>query len=468
MPPPAPRASASSRTAPSTTAHTRSSWAWSWPMPSKGGRRQAATGADAGGLAEALSAVARVPADWVALGFSAADIERPLRRGVETERFSELARRQDELTPDELDELYRYRLRRLQARLRRLDRVRASDDEEGIRTALEDTDARIAELQRLEELRQAAGMPAGYEVDLLAKTAAVDRLLELSRRRVPGLIAGSETPPEQPAGNERIREGAFRPTAQDVPVYILAPRSIPSDAVARNVEAVAGQGARLHLVHDATEVPREGAIPPLVLNWGSAEPIAADLVALNRPDAVRISSDQVESIRRLGDLAPRTVARPDDTGLLGSERVVAKRRHGARGTGKAVIWADAGWSERVRYDLFQEFIPERREYRVSVLSGQIASAHLKQPPEGTSPEDLRPGWSFERAQVLPRAVAATAREAARRIGLDYAGVDVIEDLRSGRVYCLEANAAPGMSEDTLRSVYGHIQQTLRGRLARAS
>ena len=106
--------------------------------------------------------------------------------------------------------------------------------------------------------------------------------------------------------------------------------------------------------------------------------------------------------------------------------------------------------------------------RVSVLSGRVASAYLKRPSEGASPEDLRPGWSFERAEALPRAVAATAREAARRIGLDYAGVDVIEDLRTGRVYCLEANAAPGMSEDTLRSVYGHIQQTLRGRLARAS
>ncbi len=437
-------------------------------MPSKGGRREAAGGVGTGGLAEALSAAAQVPPDWVALGFSAADLARPLQRGVETERFSDLARRQDELNPEELDELYRYRLRRLQARLRRLDRVRASEDEEEIRAALDDLDARLAELRHLDEIRQAAGQPAGYEVDLASRAAAVDRLLEIARRRPPGLIAGANTAPDQPSGNERVREGAFQPSAQDVPVYVLVPRSIPSEAVARNVEAVAGQGARLHLVHDAADVPRDGNVPPLVLNWGSAEPMPADLVALNHPDAVRISSDQVESIRRLGDLAPRTVARPDDIGLLGSERVVAKRRHGARGSGKAVIWSDAGWSERVRYDLFQEFIPERREYRVSVLSGRVASAYLKRPPEGASPEDLRPGWSFERAEALPRAVAATAREAARRIGLDYAGVDVIEDLRTGRVYCLEANAAPGMSEDTLRSVYGHIQQTLRGRLARAS
>jgi glutathione synthase/RimK-type ligase-like ATP-grasp enzyme len=162
------------------------------------------------------------------------------------------------------------------------------------------------------------------------------------------------------------------------------------------------------------------------------------------------------------------VARPDDTSLLGSERVVAKQRHGARGSGKAVIAADAAPRERVRYDLFQEFIPERREYRVSVLSGRVVSAYLKRPPQGTSSEELRPLWSYEQAHVLPAAVVSTAREAARRIGLDYAGVDVIEDLRTGRFLCLEANAAPGMSPETLRSLYAHIQQTVRGRTARAS
>jgi glutathione synthase/RimK-type ligase-like ATP-grasp enzyme len=118
--------------------------------------------------------------------------------------------------------------------------------------------------------------------------------------------------------------------------------------------------------------------------------------------------------------------------------------------------------------MFQEFIPDRREYRVSVLSGRVVSAYLKRPPENASSENLRPDWSFERARVMPRSVVAVARDAARRVGLDYAGVDVIEDTRTGRVYCLEANAAPGMSEETLRSLYGHIQNTLRGRLARAS
>jgi glutathione synthase/RimK-type ligase-like ATP-grasp enzyme len=205
----------------------------------------------------------------------------------------------------------------------------------------------------------------------------------------------------------------------------------------------------------------------LILNWGSVKPLPQEAVALNQPEAVRVASDQVESLGRLRELAPRTVVNPGDLALLGSNQVVGKRRHGSRGSGKALLPADGPQAERAGYDCFQEFIPDRREYRVSVLSGRIVSAYLKRPPEGATPDDLRPAWSFERSQVIPRSVAAVAREGARRVGLDYAGVDVIEDLQTGRVYCLEANAAPGMSAETVKSVYAHIQQTLRGRLARA-
>jgi glutathione synthase/RimK-type ligase-like ATP-grasp enzyme len=105
---------------------------------------------------------------------------------------------------------------------------------------------------------------------------------------------------------------------------------------------------------------------------------------------------------------------------------------------------------------------------VSVLNGRVVSAYAKQPPTGANLEDLRPEWTHQLVTTLPAAVVATAREGARRIGLDYAGVDVIVDRRTGRALCLEANAAPGMSEQTLSSLYAHLQQTLRRRLRRAS
>ena len=146
--------------------------------------------------------------------------------------------------------------------------------------------------------------------------SSVDQLLELARRRPPELVAGSDIASAQPAGEVQLPPIAFHATPDDVPLYILAPRSLPSEALARNVEAVAHQGANLQLVHAPSEIPREGELPPLVLNWGGSDSLPADLIALNRPEAVRMASDHVESVRRLGGLAPRTVLRPDDMHLL--------------------------------------------------------------------------------------------------------------------------------------------------------
>ncbi len=437
-------------------------------MPSKAGRRTTSATPVLGPPVASRTQVLRSREEWDAAGFTVTEIDRPLRRGVDVERSNELSARADALSADEAEELYRYRLRRVASRLRQLARARTREDEESIRNALAELDARLAEVGRLEDARQRSGLPSGYPLEIDQRQLAVDQLLEIARQRVPGLVAGSDVPPARSAGDVRVPAVAFRGTPDDAPVYILAPRSVPSDALSQNIEAVARQGANLHLVHDASEIPQGAEMPPLVLNWGRSEGLPDDLVALNRPSAVRIASDQVESIRRLAELAPRTVLRPQDMQLLGSERVVAKRRQGARGSGKAVIAADAAWGERVHHDLFQEFIPDRDEFRVSVLNGRVVSAYAKRAPAGTDPENLRPAWSHELVTTLPAAVASVARDGARRIGLDYAGVDVIVDRRTGRTYCLEANAAPGMSEQTLRSLYGHLQQTVRRRLARAS
>ena len=437
-------------------------------MPSKAGRQATATILGVGLLTAGRAAIERSREEWDAAGFAAAEVARPFRQGIDVERFNELAESEESLTPDEAEELYRLRIRRAMSRLRQLARARTHGDEESIRAALEDLDGRLANLRRLEAARRLAGLPVDYPLDLDQRQAAIDQLLEIASRRVPGLVAGSDVPPPQSLGEVRLPSIPFRVAANDVPVYILAPRSLPSEALARNVEAVAQHGARLRLVHDPSEIQREGEMPPLVLNWGSNETLPTDLIALNRADAVRIASDQVESVRRLAELAPRTVLRPHDFPLLGAEHVVAKRRQGARGSGKAVIAADAPWSERVHHDLFQEFVSARREFRLGVLNSKVISAYEKHAPAGTDPENLRPEWRHERIQTLPASVVAVAREGARRIGLDYAGVDVIVDRRTGRTYCLEANAAPGMSEDTLRSLYAYLQQTVRHRLARAS
>ncbi len=288
------------------------------------------------------------------VAFDAAELARALRRGVEVDRFNELAGRQQSLAPAESEELYRFRIRRLLARGRQLERAIAAGNEDSIRQALVDFRGRLAELVDFESIRRQAGFPTGYEVDRTVEERALAPLLTLAAGRPHGLIAGADQAIEQAAGSVRIREAAFDPSANDVPMYILAPASIPSDALARHVEATAAQGARIRVVQDAGQIPADD-VPPLVLNWGSVQTLPQDVVALNQPEAVRVSSDQVESLRRLRELAPRTVVNPEDLGLLGSDRVVAKARHGSRGSGKAVISSNGPPADAVGYDLYQEF-----------------------------------------------------------------------------------------------------------------
>ncbi len=435
-------------------------------MPSKRGSR------DGGGavplaeaLASAMTAAPTAPAP-AAVAVDPAFANQPLQRGTEVDRFNDLVSRQESLTREESDELYRFRVRRLLTTGRVLDRAAYLSEQE-LRETLDRYRRRLDALRALEGLRAQQGLDGEFNVEPSIHERAQSRLLEMAQARPRGLIAGTTEETPATSGTVRVPAVAFAPAASDVPLYILASPSQESEGLSRSVEAVAAEGARVHLVQTPSDIPRDDPMP-LVLNWGYAEPLPRDVVSLNRPDAVQIASDQVEALRRLGELAPRTVVNPQDLALLGSDRAVAKRRRGSRGRGKAVIACDRAADNAAGFDLYQEFIPNRREWRVSVLSGRIVSAYLKEPPSGAAADDLHPGWTHRRTDVLPRAVARTAREAANRVGLDYGGIDVVEDLDNGRVLCLEANAAPGMSLDTLRGLYGQIQQTLRGRQRRPS
>src|SRR5260370_5314293 len=129
--------------------------------------------------------------------------------------------------------------------MRQLARAHGSGGEEGLRAAIDDLDGRLTELRRLEEERQRSGLAIGYELELDQRQTAIDQLLELARRRPPGLVAGSDVAPAQPTGDLRLPPIAFHAAPNDVPLYLLAPRSWPSAALVRNVEAQAHQRAHL-------------------------------------------------------------------------------------------------------------------------------------------------------------------------------------------------------------------------------
>lgn len=271
--------------------------------------------------------------------------------------------------------------------------------------------------------------------------------------------AGPVNDVERPTGRV-LRGGDARrvrlpePRAVENPrrTVLLVPPRLASQRLREHAEALG-----IQVVNEPSHLAF--LTPDVVINWGFSEAIIPSGLRVINRERITSASDKYECLRRLGDLAPRTTRDWRQAALLG-ERVVGKQSQGgARGTGKEVleIGSEAAARRNYRYDLFQEFFPERDEYRVVLLGDSVLTAHSKNAVPGSLPEDLSPRREYVRLSELPRGVLEMAREARRRVGVDLAGVDIVRDRRTGRWYVLEVNAAPGMSEATLRRLVEEAQ-----------
>ncbi|PZQ13475.1 MAG: 30S ribosomal protein S6--L-glutamate ligase [Rhodanobacter denitrificans] len=201
--------------------------------------------------------------------------------------------------------------------------------------------------------------------------------------------------------------------------------------------------------------------------------------AVNGSDAILRARDKLRSLQllareRIG--LPTTVFgdNPDDTAdllaMLGSPPHVIKLNEGAQGQGvllaekrsaaQGVIEAFRGLYANF---LVQEFIAEAggADLRCFVVGGKIVAAMRRQAPEGEFRANLHRGGSAT-AVTLSSEEKRTALKAARAIGLDVAGVDLLRSQRGPLV--LEVNASPGLEGieaatgiDVAASVIRHIE-----------
>ncbi|GEA15528.1 hypothetical protein E308F_17720 [Moorella sp. E308F] len=252
-----------------------------------------------------------------------------------------------------------------------------------------------------------------------------------------------EPPPREALASPEMRGAASR-------IFFSVPRRGRTADLTRHLR-------RLGIPYAASPDAPPGTV--VHINWGSGGTFGGGVANRDTSGA----ADKVEMLRRLGDLAPRSTFDVREAERLFGSRVVAKRASGSRGEGKEVVdlGTDEGRRRAYAYDFFQEFIPERDEYRVTLFGEEVLTAHRKNAVPGSSPEDLAPERVYERVRRLPREAVEAAKEARRRCGLDLAGVDLIRDRRDGRWYVLEVNAAPGMGEETL----ARLVQVVAGRLA---
>ena len=94
-----------------------------------------------------------------------------------------------------------------------------------------------------------------------------------------------------------------------------------------------------------------------------------------------------------------------------------------------------------------EFIPKVAEYRVFVVSGRVAWVAKKTPgnPDAVA-WNVNQGGRFDNVRWgdWPLAVCHAAIQAFHLTGLDFSGIDVMED-GDGKPYVLEANSAPSQT-----------------------
>ncbi|HET7922750.1 MAG TPA: 30S ribosomal protein S6--L-glutamate ligase [Gammaproteobacteria bacterium] len=181
--------------------------------------------------------------------------------------------------------------------------------------------------------------------------------------------------------------------------------------------------------------------------------------SLNESVAISRARDKLRSLQllsRKGIGMPVTgfAHSPDDTddllALVGKAPAIIKLIEGTQGQG--VVLAETRQAAESVIDAFrgldahflvQEFIKESRgsDLRCFVIGGKVVAAMRRQAREGEFRANLHRGGRAEAAAITPKE-RAMAVKAARVMGLNVAGVDIIRSAKGPLV--LEVNSSPGL------------------------
>lgn len=199
-----------------------------------------------------------------------------------------------------------------------------------------------------------------------------------------------------------------------------------------------------------------------------------DVPVLNSSTAVARSRDKLRCLQvmaRAGLLVPRTVmARSGESvralvNRVGGLPVIVKLTQGTQGVGVMIAHSmaevssmlDTMW-ELGQEVILQEFIADSkgRDVRVLVVGDQAVGAMRRQAKRGEFRSNLHRGGRG-RAISLPPRYAQVAVTAARAVGLEVAGVDLLESKTGPLV--MEVNSSPG-----LEGIEGALGQDIAGQM----
>jgi ribosomal protein S6--L-glutamate ligase len=201
-----------------------------------------------------------------------------------------------------------------------------------------------------------------------------------------------------------------------------------------------------------------GSLVPRIIEAAMAAPLVnAGALCFNAPASKRVATNKLATAIALasaGIPTPRTAltwsadAFPDVVAMLG-EPLIIKMTDGTSGIG--VVRSESAQSARSMFDvlrshgqpfLMQSYIDdaEARHLRVLVVGGRAIGALHNTPPAGEFRANMRRGAAATAIALSPEC-ERLALAAANTIGLDIAGVDIIDSPAGPHV--LEVNSVPG-------------------------
>ena len=189
----------------------------------------------------------------------------------------------------------------------------------------------------------------------------------------------------------------------------------------------------------------------LYFNYGVSDCdylIGGPFRVVNHPRAVRISTDKIRTYKAFQEAGVPTcefVTHHDAIPKPWEEIVCRETATGRNCEG--ILITD---QENIvkGNPLYTRFFKHTEEHRIVVYKGAIVARYMK-----TNLKDGEYDLQFMQACGYEE-VDSIAIQAARAVGLDYAGVDILHDGASGKSLCLEINSGPLLTDES----YDFFQQ----------
>jgi glutathione synthase/RimK-type ligase-like ATP-grasp enzyme len=212
----------------------------------------------------------------------------------------------------------------------------------------------------------------------------------------------------------------------------------------------------------------KGESSKFVINWGSTKlpPEVAKSTVLNRPEAIRLSSNKLSFFKLIQKSKYKDIIPPftEDKKqvfewLKQGHHVVARTvLNGSGGVGIVVIHKNDPEVKVPDAPLYVLYIPKKEEYRVHVVGGKVVAVQRKtlsskidnKKEVNWKIRNLENGFIYQREGINPdKSVLDVALKAMEVTGLDFGGVDIVYGHKDNTAYVLEINTAPGLQGTTV-------------------